>query len=78
MFRSFTDCLASRPIKLIDTPLDTQCDQSDYMVGKLAAVEIPHWLSLFLVIMIYPSCPQLVPQLESEYELQFRITNVDK
>jgi len=38
-------------------------DGTVYMVGKLEAVAIPHWFSLFLDIMMYPSIPQLSPQL---------------
>lgn len=41
-------------------------DQSDYMVGKLAAVAIPHWFFSFLDIMMYPSIPQLAPQLKHD------------
>ena len=44
--------------------MDLKLGQSDYMVGKLADVATPHWFLSFLDIMMYPSCPQLVPQLK--------------
>ena len=41
-------------------------DAGDYRVGKEASVAMPQWFPRFRAIKMYPSLPQLGPQLERE------------
>ena len=53
-------------------------DDGGYRVGKEAAVAMPHWLLLFLAIMMYPFIPQLLPQLHKHNEYSEVLANIIK